>query len=502
MLLKTIIYIYLINLLITFKGCNSSVIGKNGDYIFAYFSDLIYDPLAVKQNQFLSLGDKNDCLEWEVVLDNAKILAYKSYVTNNLIISFKTYDNINIEDNAFYFEVDCFIDPKGCGEVRNGFQGEYYDLYVQLYELIDSCEKPYDIYFTGHSVGGVIAFLATLDISIQRFNEKYIKSITCVTFGQPAIGDDKFLEYVKQNINKFTYRRYVNSYYNDTIRITDPYVSNTIFKHSINNTIYLKNNIQQIKSANDLHFLDLYLENLRNDDYAPCINNCNFKKDNGFINFNQYHQYTCDIKGNTEISMSINPISNKTTPFTYSICLLESRKAYNYYKYSSMRTCSIRYGQTLTTLVDRSHDRKDFKVKANGKHVYIIVENHNLDNRNYYLTYNLSFTNQLEQLLPPQLINCTIEKQYYFNMDVSITFKSNSFKIEKTHQKLKYFVYLSKSDNTWLRHKIKESINSEFITIKYNVPYGKYSVVVTSYNGIESKPSNIGYIELKKQNKN
>lgn len=498
MFFKTIVFILIINLLINLKRSNCSIIGKNGDYIFAYFSDLIYDPLAVKQNQFISLGDKNNCLEWEVVLDNSKILAYKSSITNNLIISFKEYNSINIEDNAHYFKVDCYIDPKGCGEVRNGFQGEYYDLYIQLYSLINSCEKPYDIYFTGHSVGGVIAFFATLDISIQRFNEKYIKSITCVTFGQPAIGDDKFLDYVKQNINKFTYRRYVNSYYNDTIRITDPYVSNTIFKHSINNTIYLKNNIEKIKSINQLHFLDSYLEFLRNDDYSPCNNYCNFKKDNGFNNnnFNQYHQYSCDVKGNTEITMSINPIANRVMPFTYSICLLESRKAYNYYKYSSMRSCNIRYGQSLTTIIDRSNDNRQLRMTANGKHVYIIVENHNLDYGNYSLTYNLSFTNQLEQLLPPQIINCTIEKQYYSNMDVSITFKSNSFKSEKSNQKIKYFVYISRSDNTWLRYKIKQSINSEFITKMFNIPYGKYSIVVTSYNGIESKPSNIGFVEL------
>ncbi|KAN0044756.1 hypothetical protein ACTA71_006279 [Dictyostelium dimigraforme] len=495
MFFNTIIFLFLVNLLlIDFNRCNSSIINKNGDYIFAYFSDLIYDPIAVKQNQFISLGNKNDCLEWEVVLDNSKILAYKSFSTNNLIISFKTYNNINIENDAYYFKVDCFIDPKGCGEVRNGFQGEYYDLYVQLYSLIDSCEKPYDIYFTGHSIGGVIAFLATLDISIQRFNEKYIKSVSCITFGQPAIGDDAFLKYVTQNLNKFSYRRYVNIYYNDTNKLTDPYVSNTIFKHELNNTVYLKTNNNQINSTYQLHSLDLYLENLKNDNFTHCNNKCNFKKNNGFINFNQYHQYSCDVKGSTEISMTINPIANRISPFTYSICLLESRQAYNYYKYSSMRSCSIRYGQASTTIVDRSNDKNQFKITSKGKHVYIVVENHNIDNENYYLTYNLSFTNQLKRPTPPQVINCTIEKQYYFNMDVSVTFKSNSFKIEKTDQKIKYFVYLSNSDKTWLRYKIKESINSEIITKTYNIPYGKYSIVVTSYNGMESKPSNIGFI--------
>ncbi|KAK5577125.1 hypothetical protein RB653_002063 [Dictyostelium firmibasis] len=492
MFFKIIIFLNFINLLINFNVCNGSIIEKNGDYLFAYFSDLIYDPLAVKQNQFLSIG--NECLEWEVVWDSSKILAYKSYKTDNLIISFKSNNNINIEDNAYYFKADCFIDPKGCGQVRNGFQGEYYDIYDQLYSLIESCKKPYDIYFTGHSVGGVIAFFAMLDISIQRFNEKYIKSITCITFGQPAIGDDKFLDYVKLNNNKFTYRRYVTLSFNNTIRLTDPYVSNTIFKHSINNTVYLKNQNHQIFSNNELHFLDVYLENLKNEEFSLCNNNCKFKKDNAFINFREYHQSSCDVNGNTEITMSINPLESGFQPFTYSVCLLESKEAYNYYKYSTMRSCSIRYGQTSTILLDRINNKYQFSQKANGKHVYIIIENQNLDNGNYSLTYNLSFSNQLQQPLPPQIINCTIEKQYYYSMNVSISFKSNSFSNETSDQIIKYVVYFSKSDNTWLRYKISKSINTEYVTMNYNIPNGKYSVIITSYNGIESKPSNIGFI--------
>lgn len=59
----------------------------------------------------------------------------------------------------------------------------------QVQELMDA--KPgYKLYITGHSLGGALALLTTVEASV-RFSTPNIP-VTCVTIANPRVGDDKF----------------------------------------------------------------------------------------------------------------------------------------------------------------------------------------------------------------------------------------------------------------------------------------------------------------------
>jgi hypothetical protein len=80
--------------------------------------------------------------------------------------------------------------------VHSGF----YNQFLELKQDIDQVLSDYtdnDIYFSGHSLGGALATIASL-----KYKYEYPeKNIHCITFGSPRVGNYKFTEYFNNKID-------------------------------------------------------------------------------------------------------------------------------------------------------------------------------------------------------------------------------------------------------------------------------------------------------------
>lgn len=87
----------------------------------------------------------------------------------------------------------------GC-KVHAGFLLQYRSVCNELYKVLQRHANK-AILVTGHGIGGAVAHLCALDLSIR--NNAFV---TCVTFGSPKVGDqtfkDKFLKHVYKSVRK------------------------------------------------------------------------------------------------------------------------------------------------------------------------------------------------------------------------------------------------------------------------------------------------------------
>lgn len=90
-----------------------------------------------------------------------------------------------------------------CPQVHRGFYQQFESVRKEIEKHLDT-NKHKNVIFTGHSLGGALATLASLYFS-PNFTDK---NISCVTFGSPRVGDSKFGELFNKYVNQ-SYR-YVN----------------------------------------------------------------------------------------------------------------------------------------------------------------------------------------------------------------------------------------------------------------------------------------------------
>ena len=93
--------------------------------------------------------------------------------------------------------------------VHRGFLNQFLSVVDKVETYIRAHDLPgirKDVYFTGHSLGGALATIASLYFSFQFPNLIY----SCVTFGSPRVGDTKFCSYFRKTIRHSS--RYVNDY--------------------------------------------------------------------------------------------------------------------------------------------------------------------------------------------------------------------------------------------------------------------------------------------------
>jgi hypothetical protein len=87
-------------------------------------------------------------------------------------------------------------------KVHNGFLNKYLSIKSKLIEKIKEIINKNDIKiitFNGHSSGGAMAMIATLDI--RKLIRRDDMIINCITFGSPKISNDGFIEEYNRNIN-------------------------------------------------------------------------------------------------------------------------------------------------------------------------------------------------------------------------------------------------------------------------------------------------------------
>ncbi len=87
-------------------------------------------------------------------------------------------------------------------KAHEGFFRTYDSISDQVLDTIEKqlMEKDYKIFLTGHSLGGALATLASLDL---RKSKKY--EVTNYTFGAPKVGNKRFVKYYNKQV-KDSYR--------------------------------------------------------------------------------------------------------------------------------------------------------------------------------------------------------------------------------------------------------------------------------------------------------
>lgn len=111
-------------------------------------------------------------------------------------------------------------------KAHHGFFNSYVSVRRELMEIVEELLKDqnYDIYLTGHSLGGALATIAALDLSRDTKAR-----ITNYTFGAPKVGNKRFV-------------RYYNKKVKDTFRVVNdedpiPSIPGFTFKHVKNSAL-------------------------------------------------------------------------------------------------------------------------------------------------------------------------------------------------------------------------------------------------------------------------
>ncbi|KAK5577124.1 hypothetical protein RB653_002062 [Dictyostelium firmibasis] len=488
-----------------------SKIGKEGDYIFAYFSDIVYktNNKEFSKSEFIKIN--GECVEWEIVVNEKKLMVFKSKYTNNLIFSFQGTHSFGDMASAVDFELfSCFFSQssgKGCGNIHFGFQDQFNFYQNLMLSIIDYLDQPYDIYFTGHSAGGAVALLASLFYSNEK-NLKNIESINCITFGQPAIGDDEFNNFFLKSLKKINYRRYINVENNPTFHKSysqDPIINimSTVNvyhpKFSSDSTIFLKCKRHFCpKFSLGLHSSDLYLLNLYNHNYSQCNINCRFVEQNA--KFLKFREYRCMVKNESVLTGIFNP--KGILPDKYSVCLFTSKKQYKHYEFSLFKSCNVNYYKDYEDpeiLIDKVEHKKEFSKKLfNYKELIVTVENHNSILGTSSFAYNLSFINPLPTLKPPTNLSASIISVKNDLLYIQVNFNIEDEK-NINNNNTNYNIFISNVGQNWIKYKqtIEPWDKKNYISkIINDIPKGMYSIVVFSEcNGIQSPPSNIAFLK-------
>ena len=135
--------------------------------------------------------------------DIAAYLAITESPSKQIIFAARgTFSDANWRTNFDFFTV-----PSNVAEgatVHRGFNNAWNEIAVDVRQAIDDTVKmkpDYKLVITGHSLGGAIATVAAANLTAEGGYE-----FDLYTYGQPRVGNDKFSDFLSENIPGRLYR--------------------------------------------------------------------------------------------------------------------------------------------------------------------------------------------------------------------------------------------------------------------------------------------------------
>jgi triacylglycerol lipase len=159
---------------------------------------------------------------------------------------------------------------KNSGLTHKGFTDIYMSAREQIFEIINQLSPDKPLFITGHSLGGALATLASLDLAS---NSEFSAPIV-YTFGAPRVGDPKFAS--SYNAVIATHWRFQNEF--DIV----PHLPTLVYQAPKTKQTYyymhVKGEVQRsfrMGSVSGNHILSNYFTDLVNEDPAFAISICN-----------------------------------------------------------------------------------------------------------------------------------------------------------------------------------------------------------------------------------
>lgn len=119
----------------------------------------------------------------------------KPFNDDTIIIAFK--GTTTLKEVMVDISVDR-IDLGKFGKIHRGFYSYFIERHRDPVKILLNANPQYkNIVFTGHSLGGAIATIASV-----YFGTEYNRNIYCVTFGSPRVGNKKFAKTFKHIVVK------------------------------------------------------------------------------------------------------------------------------------------------------------------------------------------------------------------------------------------------------------------------------------------------------------
>lgn len=179
------------NLLLLLELFESFVPSKNEIITKAKMCRICYSRLTkfnITRNKMLSIYD--DYIY--ITGSKTKSACYIFYNKNKIDICFKGTSTFN--DICFNLDIYPRIFINDSIRIHNGFLKKYLSMKNNIIKNVnfiinDNKNNIKEISFNGHSSGGAIANIASLDMSYIYDNMK----IKCVTFGAPRVGNNDFI---------------------------------------------------------------------------------------------------------------------------------------------------------------------------------------------------------------------------------------------------------------------------------------------------------------------
>ncbi|PRP82079.1 hypothetical protein PROFUN_03769 [Planoprotostelium fungivorum] len=317
-------------------------------------------------------------------------------------------------------QIPCQLNGAPCGNVHSGFFSAFEDL-GQFRTRIPRDLDKYKIFVTGHSLGGALAVLYSLDRLTQGQNVDGL-----VTFGQPRVGDAEFISTFQSY--GVDYVRYVKTYgtQQDVVTSLPPGWPDMGERQDVDCTgcggMFAWGPFNWLT----LHSMSGYVDVLRS--RSQSAQNCAMQQDMEMMTLSVYDevQYTLsNVDMGTTLHLQIS------SPDTVSVCVFVVEDTD--YSYTSDRDCGGD-GKRLLLPSSNGYEGQETTYRLNDDSYVLVLENHNA-----YRSAEITWGGQL--ILPVPSSPSNVKAQVLSSSQVQLRWNrpdDSGYPYEITHYVVEY----------------------------------------------------------------